>query len=301
MKPTRRASALGPLFLITVGIVFLLNNLGVLDWSIWQSLVRLWPILLIAAGLDLLIGRRSVLGFVIAVGASLALVLGGLWWLAARAGGPGSLVVHEIAQEAPGAKSAFVRLAPGAGSLHLGSHAGADLWAAGTVRLRPGQSLVEDFGMEGQTARYELGSRGPTPFAPIWHESEVWDLTLTRDMPLDLEIATGVGTSRLDLTELNVTSLQLEMGVGAATVLLPRRGRPRVRIDGGVGNLVVRVPAAMPARIEARSGLGRVSVDGTYDREGDVYTSPGFATASERIELEIEGGVGFITVAADGS
>ncbi len=90
MKPTRRASALGPLFLITVGIVFLLNNLGVLDWSIWQSLVRLWPILLIAAGLDLLIGRRSVLGFVIAVGASLALVLGGLWWLAARAGGPGA-------------------------------------------------------------------------------------------------------------------------------------------------------------------------------------------------------------------
>lgn len=299
MEPTRRGSLLAPLVLIAAGIVLLLNNLGVLDWSIWQSLVRLWPILLVAAGLDLLIGRRSPLGFVIAGLASLALLAVGLWWLGARAPSPGALVTHEIAQEAPGAASAIVRVAPGAGSLRLGPHADADLLASGTVGLRPGQSLGESFAMEGTTARYELESRGTTSFGPVWHGGEAWDLALTRELPLDLQVSTGVGTSKLDLTELDITALQLEMGVGSATVLLPGRGRPRVRIDGGVGNLLVRIPAAMPARIDARSGLGRMSIEGAYEREGDVHTSPGFATATERIELEIQGGVGVITVAVD--
>jgi len=53
-----RGSLVGPIILIGLGIVFLLNNLGLLSWSVWEVILRLWPILLIAIGLDILLGRR---------------------------------------------------------------------------------------------------------------------------------------------------------------------------------------------------------------------------------------------------
>ena len=55
-KRNRRGGLIGPLILIGLGVVFLLNNLGILDWSIWEILLRLWPVLLVAAGLDLILG-----------------------------------------------------------------------------------------------------------------------------------------------------------------------------------------------------------------------------------------------------
>jgi ABC-type polysaccharide/polyol phosphate export permease len=42
----------GAILLICLGIIFLLNNLGILPWTIWLSLWRLWPVLLILAGLQ---------------------------------------------------------------------------------------------------------------------------------------------------------------------------------------------------------------------------------------------------------
>ncbi|MEJ2738024.1 MAG: DUF5668 domain-containing protein, partial [Anaerolineae bacterium] len=79
MKQRRNVSILGPVLLIGVGILLLLNIMGILEWSVWWNLLRFWPILLIAAGLDLLIGRRSVLGALIATVLVLALLAGALW------------------------------------------------------------------------------------------------------------------------------------------------------------------------------------------------------------------------------
>ena len=71
----RRGSLVGPLILIGLGVVFLLNNLGILSWSVWEVIFRLWPILLVAIGLDLLVGRRSTLGSLLALALTLIILL----------------------------------------------------------------------------------------------------------------------------------------------------------------------------------------------------------------------------------
>ena len=43
------------IFLLFLGIVFLLQNLGVLSWGLWRELWRFWPILVIGVGLRLLL------------------------------------------------------------------------------------------------------------------------------------------------------------------------------------------------------------------------------------------------------
>jgi hypothetical protein len=39
-----------------------------------------------------------------------------------------------------------------------------------------------------------------------------------------------------------------------------------------------------------------VHVNGNFQRQGSYYTSPGYATAEERIELDVDGGIGSITI-----
>jgi len=43
-----------PLALIAVGILLLLNTLGVLDWSIWKQIWRFWPVAVVLVGFRLL-------------------------------------------------------------------------------------------------------------------------------------------------------------------------------------------------------------------------------------------------------
>ncbi|MFN8595566.1 MAG: DUF5668 domain-containing protein [Anaerolineae bacterium] len=45
-----------PIVLIGAGVIFLPNNLGVIQGNPWSVIWRLWPVLLIALGLEILIG-----------------------------------------------------------------------------------------------------------------------------------------------------------------------------------------------------------------------------------------------------
>ena len=73
-------------------------------------------------------------------------------------------------------------------------------------------------------------------------------------------------------------------------------GMVRAQVNSGIGETNIRIPNGMYARIRASSGMGSVTVNGNYQRDGETYTSPGFATASNRIELEVKGGIGRVSV-----
>ena len=63
------------LTLILIGIIFLANTLGILDWSVWSNIFKLWPLLLVSLGLSLILRGKgfSFLGPLIIL---LAIILG---------------------------------------------------------------------------------------------------------------------------------------------------------------------------------------------------------------------------------
>src|SRR3972149_730312 len=70
-----RPNLFWPIVLIGAGVIFLLNNTGVITGNPWPVILNLWPVLLIVAGLDILLGRQSSAGP--AIGAILGLLLVG--------------------------------------------------------------------------------------------------------------------------------------------------------------------------------------------------------------------------------
>lgn len=83
----------GPIVVIGFGLIFLSNNFGLLEWNILDVIKRLWPILLIAVGLDLVIGRRSIWSAILALIFLLVILLAALWYFNL---GPGRAVTEEI-------------------------------------------------------------------------------------------------------------------------------------------------------------------------------------------------------------
>lgn len=291
-----RSSLFGPILLIGLGILLLLSNLGVLTVNVWQMLFRFWPVILIAVGLDILFGRRSGIGAIIAIGVLVLVIAGSLPWTGGVVAGSGE--VHTIHQELAGVPAADVRIAAGVSELTLRATPDRTLLATGTIRPLRNERIEESFRQEGDRAIYTVRSEGTALSLPVWNwrGQGQWEVELTSAVPLDLEISTGVGEATLDLEQLQLSALQINSGVGSTEVTLPGRGNFRGEISGGVGELTILVPDTLPVQLTASAGLGSVDVDGDFARDGRVYTSPEYGRAGQRVQLTVSGGVGSVTI-----
>jgi len=106
----------------------------------------------------------------------------------------------------------------------------------------------------------------------------------------------GVGRVELDLTDLLLEEVQVDIGVGEAVVRMPQQGRVSVEVDSGIGQTTIIIPASMAARIHIDGGLSGHTIPVKYEHNDDVYTSPDYLTAEDRIDLYVSQGIGQITI-----
>jgi hypothetical protein len=298
----RRVTLVGPLILIGLGVIFLLNSLGMLAWSVWEVIFRLWPILLIAAGLEIILNRLSAWGSLVALVLTVA-ILGGALWLLGPGIGTGQVVLGEEVSQALGeASQARVVIKPGVGSLHIEALPESANLIEGVIRVGRGQSVRRDFAVVGKTATFTLRSEGETTGPFFWRSDQrSWELGLAPEVPLELEVSFGVGQADIDLTGLTVSNLKVSMGVGQTKVTLPDQGRFQAKIESAIGETIVVIPAGMAARIHVNTGLAARGLPASFQRQDDVYTSPGYASADNRVDLEVSQAIGQITVRYTGT
>jgi hypothetical protein len=257
------------LILVLLGTLLLLNSVGILSVNVWS-----------------LIGPLALIAF-------------GLWVLwGVFVGGP-SAETEEATIPLEGAGRARVRIRHGAGRLHVDGSAGPGELATGTF----GGGLDHRVRREGD--RLDVEMRTPPhsfPFfmMPWWglRGGLDWSLGLNGEVPLSLDLETGASDARLDLADLRVTDLQLQTGASATRLTLPANaGHTRVEVHSGAASVSIRVPEGVAARMRIKSGLAGITVDRSrFPRTGDTYQSADYDTASNRVDLDIETGVGSVDV-----
>ncbi len=301
-RRARRHSFVGPLILIVVGALFLLSNLGLLTWGFWDTMWRFWPVILVLIGIEVLFGRTwPLLGGILAV-----VVLASVLILsAAMSGGfvqpvaAGPAGGERIVEEAGSLTSAKVELDFGAGSMAVGSLQGdsANLAEVDITRGSGGTSVDRRFSRSNGEGNLVLKSKGPSslPLGPGGGDS--WDVRLNQTLPLSLRIKTGASRSSLDLTDLTVADLRIDVGASTLELKLPRAGSTKATVKAGAATVKIEIPPTMAARIRAKGGLSAMEVDQErFPRSGDYYVSSNWDSATDRVELDVEGGVASVTV-----
>lgn len=311
----RRGPLIWALALIAVGVVLLLQNTGAIP-----DTVSIWPIVLIAVGVALFIeslaAGRARGGVVVPI----LLVALGVWFvlqdtgavtssasfwpvvliaigvgvlLEALPGRRGETGGTDVSIPADGAREASVDLQHGAGRLRVGP-------------LGVGSTEVLTGRLAGRVDRRDRrdGGRVEVVLRQIWRggrgrrwRSLDWDVRLSPDIPIDLEVRTGASDVDLDLAPLRVPNLRVETGASGVSVTLPARGRTAARVAAGAANVELRVPPGVAARIRSSIGLAGLHVDRQRFPQADGgFASPEFDEAEDRVEISLEGGAASFSV-----
>lgn len=143
-----------------------------------------------------------------------------------------------------------------------------------------------------------------SPSAPAnlgWNRPPfTWRAGATAEVPLRLRVEIGAADGELDLSELRVGELRLRTGASETRVTLPATaGYTRVDAEGGAASIRFRVPDGVAARIRSSIALGSSDVDGTrFPRtpDGRGWESADYGTAANRVDIEVRGGVGSVSV-----
>lgn len=304
-RAPRRRGVVGPVILILAGALFLAHNLGLLAGVDWSAEWKLWPLVLVLVGLDLLL--RDRLPRAVLAAASLV-VLGaasiGILMLGPRTVDPSPAPASPLASVPLGnAKSANVTVRFGSGTVAVGALSGSPGGQLATVEYGgPSDNAphvqYSDSGQQGQLTVVSAGARGPGVFIGGGSSASL-NVALSPSVPLSLSLESGAANTTLDLRALHLQQLDVSMGAASGRLLLPTSNSGEtISIKSGAASLDVLVPSDVDARIVERGGLSSVTIDASrFPQIGPgTYESPGFATSSNRVVLELASGLSSVSV-----
>jgi hypothetical protein len=256
-------------FIILLGVVLLLDSLGILRGNFWPIF---WSLALIFMGLWFLVGPMLFRGHV--------------------------PETKTLSIPLEGASSAEVKIRHGAGKLTVKSSPDMSKLAEGCFE----GGVVDTVRQEGSRTRLMLqageadlflGIPGPSGFKG-WN----WDIALNRTIPMELNIKNGASETCLDLSDLKVSDLIFETGASSSDINLPAAaGFTRVTVKSGAASVKIHLPEGVAGRIRTQSGLASVNINNVrFPNNGQVCETPGYETAANRAEIFIETGVGSIEV-----
>ena len=247
--------------LVIVGGVLLLDNLGLLGGiNIWGVI---WPLVLIAIGVWIIWGssfRRKQES-------------------------------EQISVPIESTQRARVKLSHGAGKLVVTSGAPDGMLLSGD--FRGGVELHKS--QKGDQLDVRVN---PDSFAWFPGSTLDWNVSISSAMRLVLDVETGASDTRLDLADLKLDELYLKSGANATAITLPdNAGFTRTRIESGAASVEIRIPEGVAASIRSRAGLSSVMVDSNrFPRQGEVFQSADYQEASNKVELDIQIGVGSVAI-----
>lgn len=285
---------------IGLGVSLLLYNLDRLDGDYFGNLIELWPILLIAIGIEVLArhSERRMLGYL-----SPVLIAGTFVYAGVREGGSWdsfrtSFGPHDSDRmqtterhfkvDSPVSQARyFVDL--NSGKLHIAS--GGDDLGRGTFKSRGKvrTSISDDEGVAVVRVRQSGASRdGDAEF----------DMFLAPNLPLTLDLKAYDAEVELQAEDLSVQTLFLELARGAAQLNLGRElDSVWAHLSVGSATLTVRMPAEAGLRLEGNELPDEMEAGGvTLTRSDSGLETPGFSDARMRFIFDLEQPVGDLKI-----
>jgi len=294
---------------IAVGLVLLGNTFGYLPWTVWITMLSLWPLALVALGIELL-GRGLGLTWVRAL--SNVVLLAGLFYgvfvLQPGTVGLGLSVPGVIPASAPYSASqphdGSIRdgsVTVKVGATQLGIVAGPDLARiAGTAPRDGVPKLTKTVTSGSADIRVEEESGRTVVFGL---QQRRLDLALDNTVTWKgLELDVGAVQADADLSGLAVETVSANVGASDLRITIGDRANDvKVDISGGVANITLRVPVAASVTLDSKSGLSLVSVPPAFRRLSGVpilgqssWKSDG--SGGPRIAVSMQSGVSNLTI-----
>lgn len=261
-----RPSFFFPIALITVGVIWLLVNNGTVPVENIYRLLPLWPVLLIAGGLALLLRRIWwPLDSLIWLGVAGLLI----WSLVYAPSLLPSVNTREMRQQTlqepiGDAQSAAVTLNLSINPTNIHALEGGDDLLVANLYVMD-EAFLDVSGQQEKNVTLRQVSSGPFNFFNFeWlgQAQQPWDIGLTTQIPLELEVDASTGSTDVDLTGIQLEALTVDGSTGSMNITLPSGvdNFPFV-LDASTGSVNVVVPDGTGFDLEVDASTGSITID----------------------------------------
>ncbi len=288
--------------LISVGLVLLLNNLDYVDWSVWFSILSLWPVLLIAIGIEKLFAKTA-LSFLALLSPILFLIaiLGPAYFYSSQGEKEFFRNTYNWEKELESPyKKGYASLDFKAGRLEIDSNtdklisAKLDYW-----RRKP--LSIYNYSEQDSLVRLNLKDVDrfwKTGFRSSFNKSRDWNISLSDKIPWELEIENAAMSGDLDFSQLVLENLTIELDASSLKIKLGDKAKfLKASIDADVSSLELLLPKSAGLQIESRSSLSSTQFrDISLNREKKRIWTYNYDTAPSRIDIRLKGAISSLRI-----
>lgn len=323
------------IILIAIGVIWLLSEANIFTAANLSVLFRFWPLILIAFGVELLLGRNNQRLSLLIIGGTV-LVMIALMLVGPSVGLAQTSDVKTATYSTPldGVESARVNISANVASVRVVPISNPDNLIDADIEYVG--DLTYDASTDGAQGVVNLESQGSVTYSNIfffdWLGGDAlngvqWDIGLNPAIPLDLNVSSGTGGMNLDLSTFQLTDLRVNGGTGSVDLVLPSMtdaytvrvetgtGAGHIRVlddasvrlvlQSGTGSMTIDVPDDAAVRLEASVGTGSVNVPGSFTRtsgedgfigDSGTWETANFDAAAQQITIEYDGGTGSLNI-----
>lgn len=297
----KKNSSLG-VIIILVGIFWLLSNLDVFSFSIidvfFRSLAKLWPLLLIGLGINLLLKDNGVLKLLVWLIIIVSVMLYGLIIMNSDTLENGYLPPDYNYSESH-EYSISKEPATAEGTFNLG-------FAAGEVRISStndnlmslksnvaGLKYNHRFEDDNRNVVIDFNKDNSFPFKANKGKLYCY-FDLHKDIIWDLNLDFGATDCDLDLSDLAIKKLELVVGAAELDLRLGNKhSQTVINLNAGASDIEIFIPKDAGLKVSLDSALSANNLFGLdLEKKGDYYITPDFDSKSVKFIFNVDMGVG---------
>lgn len=282
------------LLLVLVGGLMLASNFGLIDVK-WANIWRLWPLIIISAGLSVM-SFKSVVWRILMV-LLVILSLGAITWVVIGDNTGLSPInsqntsVYKISNDI---KCAEISVKAGASVLKINS---VNQKEVAKVRLDSNvATLAKNSNQSGENQQIEFSMTDVSN----WWAGDVrnnWDVKLTNDLPLTLNVDAGASDTQIDTSSAQLDEMNIKAGASSLKVKLGSiENISNLNIDSGASSIVVKVPSGIGVKLKIEGGLTTNHLADLNETVKNTFQSPNYSQSQKQINITAKIGVSSFTI-----
>lgn len=300
------------ILLVFIGVIFLLENFGIIDFS-WYYAWRFLPIILILIGVNILLSRSNPKVGLVATTLITVIALGVITYMGLQKGNDrsqwnwtysddnndeldsDSLNNTEMSSSYeedydPKYKTAKLNVRGGASAFELRS--GTDkLFEANLNQTKSryylkktetDSSAVLDFNAKNKNGNYSFNNEEFDDVVMMLNTQPLWDISLYF----------GAGKADFDLSNHKIKNIYLKGGAAEFQVKLgDLYSNVNLTAETGVAEVKIEVPETVGCQIKTSTGLSSKDFEG-FTKKGDgTYETANYSSATKKINIVLKGGL----------
>ncbi len=272
--------------LLALGIIFLLQTLGLINIAVWGSFKYYWPVGLILAGTAFLFRARGI-GWIFIIATIILGMMTGWSYAVSECGEPRS-IEQKISMD-PEIEKMDIELDFGAGEVDIGAGDNQFL-AVNNVETSDKKDPEFVFEKSGSTGRLSIQRHNGCFLGDSIKQK--WNLGLAPGIPKTLKMDYGAANVNMDLRKLFVERVELDTGASSTEITFDSYPTKAV-IETGASDMQLFFPKDAGVKISIDSGATSTDLEG-FTKNNNSYYSENYEASQIKINVSIDAGASSI-------